>query len=250
MINVTIFCSTIPERHNLLQRSIQTWTLSCMKAGVRFRFAIYAEGYDGNYSWPKSMNVFKEFSPNRSGSPEVGSNFLWNKYGPDTDVAIFTHPEIMFGEDVVAQAVEAAKDKVYVTFRPFWIPKYLTEHWNEYHFNHIEDSENCDEMYQYGPDPNGARRYLNLGIRDHHDWQSDTTWAGNKKTIEEIFPVPVFGSWGPIDPYLAGARLRLGHTRVVPDACIYHQDHPRIQGGPPGHAVAEASRALRERFGG
>lgn len=250
MTNVTIFCSTIPERHNLLKRSIESWFDSLRKAGVYYTLAIYCEGYDGSESWPKAMRVFREHSDIRSGSPEVGSNVLWNKYKDETDVAIFTHPEIMFGEDVVSQAVQEAHDKVYVTFRPFWIPKYLTEHWGEYKFNRTEDCEQCDEMYQYGPDPNGASRYLNQNIREHRDWQSDTTWAGNKSTIDSIFPVPQFGSWGPIDAYLAGARLRLGHRRVVPDACIYHQDHPRIEGGPPGHAVAEASRALRERFGG
>lgn len=248
MTNVTIFCSTIPERHNLLKRSMQTWAWSALIANVSFKIAVYAEGYDGSEGWPKAMWMYHDISPTRSGSPEVGSNFLWNKFKDQTDVAIFTHPEIMFGEDVVMQAVMSAQDKTYVTFRPFWIPKYLTEHWDEYDFKNIEDCEDCDEMYQYGPDPDGPKRYLNLNIRQHRDWESDTTWAGNKVSIDDIFPVPEFGAWGPIDPYLYQVRRRMGHRKVIPEACVYHQDHPRIEGGPPGYAVQEALRALNERF--
>lgn len=249
MTNVGIFCSVIPERHNLLLRSIRSWWWSALTANVDLNVLVYTEGYDGTEKWPKGpMGLYKHFSEKRTGSPEVGSNFLWNTYKDQVDIAIFTHPEIMFGEGVVSEAVEYAIDKTYVTFRPFWIPKYLTEHWDEYDFKYPDDCEQCDELYQYGPDINGPQKYLNLGIRESKTWESDTTWAGSKSTINEIFPLPEFGAWGPIDPYLYQVRGRMNHRKVIPEACVYHQDHTRIEGGPPGYAVQEALRAFRERF--
>lgn len=250
MTKVAICCSTIPERHNLLIRSIQTWLASAKEAQVDCVIGVYREGYTGNEAWPKAMNVWHFDSPNRTGSPEVGSNFLWNKFKDDVDVIIWTHPEIMFPTDAVRRMVESSTDKVYVTCRVFWMPEYLTKHYDDYGFDKPEDMEACDDLYQYGPDPNGPTRYLNLNIRGNLDWESDTTWSGNVKTLSEIFPLPEFGAWGPIDPYLYGCRKRLGHKKVIPESCVYHQDHPRIQGGPPGYAVSEATKALHEKFGG
>jgi len=103
-------------------------------------------------------------------------------------------------------------------------------------------------LYQLGPSVVPSR-YLNQNVRENV-WESDTCYSLDYATANQIFPVPVFGAWGPIDPYLAGVRKKLGITTFNPPNPVYHQAHPKIEGGPEGFAVNEASRELKKRFGG
>ncbi len=251
MTQVAIICSVIPERHDLLLRSIKTWQHSIEASGLDAAICIWSEGCPVGeliskiVEIPHNGNISIAGQEACSGSPELGSNYFFNEIKPD--VYMFLHPEIMLPTNAVKVGIEAAKPGVYCTFRIYWIPVWMTDHLTGYPWMPPEGLEDQDDLYQYGPSDE-VKRYLNQNVREN-DWHSDTCYTLCSEDAHKLFPVPVFGVWGPIDAFLAGARARLGIRTYNPPDPVYHQAHPRIEGGPPGYAINEATRELIKKFG-
>ena len=248
MLDIAIICSTFPARNNLLYRSLKTWQRSISNSDLLCSINVYSQnepeiGYMGHLG----ENIWFHNENQLSGSHITGYNYWMKRVEAKT--YIFTHPDLLFPLDTVKVAFETAQDDIFAAFKVFWMPQQMTEEIEKYDWKNPETLEKELALYPKFDDGHGEF-YWNGDVRAKTEWHSTTTWAMNHKTVQKLLPFEDFHEQGPDDPWMMGARMRTG----IEDVCIMnpilmHQWHPQTWDGRAGHAVGEATKALRRRFG-
>lgn len=228
-MNVAILATTILDRAHLLARSLPTWEADLAASGLTGRVCLASEGFHdsrADCSWQ-----------DLSGSNYRGYNALVESV--DAEVYIFTHPEVMFAPGTVLEAYERAREGVWAGFRVYWLPAHMTRHLDDY----APPLEAHDDLYRHDPNDHGPF-YWNVNVPAITDWQSNTTYALSKATAGAFFPMPLFGHWGPDDPYQAHVRAHKGIPCVTCESILYHQWHPASEHPSDEQICREASEAL------
>jgi hypothetical protein len=212
--DVAVLATTIEEREELLQRSYISWMEDADSSGLEVAIAVCSEGFE----WSGSVKSF----PDRSGSNYRGYN--WMVENIDADVYIFTHPEILFPQGTIKRAYDTViSGKRWAGFKVYWVPEKMTSHLDDFQ---IADMWKEPELYVSDKREKGEP-YWNSNVPDMSEWNANTTYAMSEKTTSLLFPMPLFGCWGPDDPYQAAKRVSLGiETVCVMDPILYHQWHP------------------------
>jgi hypothetical protein len=228
MLDLALIVSTIPDRQHLLNRSLHTWkraaeTLSMLSIGI----FVHSEGYDATEDMRTILTDSLEWECNSSeisGSHIRGYNHFTAKIEADT--YLFSHPEILFPETTMLVAIVASRNNVYAPFKVFWIPEHMTANLNNYPWDRPEYLEHEPHLYQLDLQEKGAY-YWNRDTRGKDDWESTTTWAMNRPTLQKLLPFKDFGEWGPDDMHQLSLRKQLGiETRVISNPILFHQWHP------------------------
>lgn len=245
--DIAILASTIHDRQPLLDRSIRTWVDDIAASGLNAAVRIFGDGcgpLSPTVAQMASRCDVKTYATLRpSGSNYLGYNTMLSEC--EADVYIFTHPEVMFPAGTLATAYENATDDVWVGFKVYWLPLHMTAHLDDYDFGHLVD---YDDLYRRDPKEKGPF-YWNVNVPDIETWESNTTYAMNAATTARLFPMPLFGKWGPDDPYQAWMRTALGiSTTTIAQPILYHQWHPATEHPTDEAIVAEASAAVKERM--
>ncbi len=247
MTSVAIICSSLQERHSALCRSIETWLAACRYSDDvdHFDICVTADGYTEDLSWPKVMNLHKQYTHEPSGSHITAYNYWYNYI--DADVYIFTHPDLLFPRDTVMAAIEHAKDNVFVAFKCFWMSPDMTRDINKFDWINPETLEQEPMLFELDELLKGSF-YANRTARDIKTWESSTTYAVNKFTADRIYPIPDLGHQGYDDPYQLGLRSLLGISNyTVQNPMLFHQWHPNTWKGTGEDAVREAAQLLDQR---
>jgi hypothetical protein len=243
--DLAIIVATVDVRQPLLDRAIHTWCDDIAASGLNVAIRIFGDGCDPLSATvaeaAKRCDVKTYSSPQTSGSNYLGYNTLVAE--TDADVYLFTHPEVMFPLGTIATAHEQAVPGVWVGFKIYWLPQHMTEHLNDYDFSRLEE---YDDLYRLDPREKGPF-YWNVNVPEIEVWESNTTYAMDAATTARLFPMPLFGKWGPDDPYQAGMRVKLGiPTITMQRPILYHQWHQPTEHPSDASIVAEASAAIEE----
>jgi hypothetical protein len=99
------------------------------------------------------------------------------------------------------------------------------------------------DLHRHDPNDHGPF-YWNVNVPAITDWQSNTTYALSRETTRRFFPMPLFGHWGPDDPYQASKRAALGIPTVTCEHICYHQWHPTSAHPSDEQICREAADAL------
>ena len=131
-------------------------------------------------------------------------------------------------------------------FKVYWLPQHMTDHLEDYDF----PLEAYDDLYRLDPKDHGPF-YWNVNVPGITDWQANTTYAMSRETASLLFPMPLFGKWGPDDPYQCAMRAKLGiKTVTVPSPIVYHQWHPASEHASMADICADAVLAMESRHPG
>jgi hypothetical protein len=126
----------------------------------------------------------------------------------------------------------------------YWIPKEMTESLDNYPWQTPELLENYPELFDRDSQQHGPY-YLNRLTRQQKTVESNTTWAMDMPTLENIMPWPDLGTQGWNDPFFAGIRQRLGiHNFTVKEPICYHAWHTTTWDKDTNKAVRLASQEL------
>jgi hypothetical protein len=250
MKDVAIIASVIPQRFELLSRSMVTWQKSIRASGLDCDIYLYIEGAsigDALKHIPHEVG-FKIEAGAKSGSHCFGYNHWFERVQAKT--YLWTHPDLLYPKDTVSVAFANAEDDTFVAFKAFWMGETMTKNIECYNWRNPEMME-CEKML-YDDDPRShGTMYSNDNIRNVTCWESSTTYAVNRQTANKLFPLPDFGTQGADDPYQAGARQYLGiKNYTVMEPILMHQWHPNSWFGTGEDAVRDATTELRKRFGG
>ena len=234
MIDVAIIASIVPERFELMRRSLVTWQNSIRAAGlapgVQAQIYLYVEGATLQEVFehrPMAVECQVNATLERSGSHIAGYNFWLDRVEAKT--YLLTHSEMLFPETTVKVAVETVKPDVFASFKTFWLPQYVTENLDAYNWQQPETLEQNDDIYRLDPKQKGEF-YWNTEVRGTKVYESTTTYAMEHDTLQKMLPFPDFGVWGPDDPWHLRKRRELGiKTVTVMEPILFHQDHARLE---------------------
>jgi hypothetical protein len=79
----------------------------------------------------------------------------------------------------------------------YWIGREMTADIDKYLWHSPECLE-CAELFSGDPQEHGEF-YYNKNIRSIQTWESSTTWAMERSTLEKLMPLPDFGEQGPYE---------------------------------------------------
>lgn len=230
MKDVAIIASVIPQRFELLERSLVTWQKSILDSGLNAHIYLYIEGAtiaEVMKYIPVGVGVSLAGGEERSGSHVKGYNFWLDN--SEAKVYVMTHPEILFPKDTIKVAFENATQDTFAAFKVFWLPDHMLKHFDDYTWQQPETLEQCEDIYKLDPKQKGEF-YWNKDTRGITNWQSTTTYAMNGETIRKMLPFPDFGSWGADDPWHLLKRKELGIQNVtIMEPILMHQYHSTLQ---------------------
>lgn len=247
MFDIAIICSSIEARKPLLERSLQTWIWDAAQSGLSVAIRVYTNGYTHDFGQrimirSSSVDVAYAHDPEMSGSHIAGYNFWWER--TEAKVYLFTHPDLLFPKGTIRTAFERAKPNIFVAFKPFWLPEYVTKELHLYPWQTPELLEKYDEIYRLDPKQHGMF-YWNTNTREITHYDSTTTYAMEAETLKKIFPFPDLSEQGYDDPYHQILRGDLGiQNDTVMEPCLFHQHHPQRWGGDCDRASLQATEIL------
>lgn len=239
-MDISIICST-HLRTSLLSRSLETWIRSAqlgnpdghteIMIGVdeasRVRGVMRQLHISASFSYLNySISIFP-VNKQASGSHTRGYNKAVSL--SRGDILIFTHPEIMFERQTVAEAMTCRSE--YLTYKPLWIPRQMQHNIEAYPWHSPESLYTIRDLYvpSYPPEEStqltGKPSNRQMLVMD--TWESTTTFALSRNNVDRIGPFPEFDDWGPDDPWHAAKRQQLGIVTNVANRYVYHQWHPR-----------------------